>query len=100
MRRKEIVRALESWFEISNAAITKALRGMSKPPLALVTQEEDPNSGREKLVQLTSEGEVYMASMIERGTAYVQQIVDGLSDQQIVSGIDFFERISEIVDNP
>ena len=98
MQRKDIVRALRSWFEISNAAITKALRGMSKPPLALVTQQEHPDSGREKIVSLTREGEVYMQTMIERGTAYVQQIVDGLSDRQIVSGIDFFERISEIVD--
>ncbi|MEM7098663.1 MAG: MarR family winged helix-turn-helix transcriptional regulator [Pseudomonadota bacterium] len=98
MRRKDIVSALSDWFEISNAAITKALRGMSVAPLALVNQTEDPNSGREKIVTLTQQGEAHMVEMINRGTAYVQRIVDGLSDSQIVSGIDFFERISAIVD--
>lgn len=97
MRRKDIVTALSSWFEISNAAITKALRGMSEPPLRLVQQTEDPKSGREKVVTLTPDGETYLQEMIERGTAYVQRIVDGLSDSQIVNGIDFFERISEVV---
>ena len=54
MRRKDIVSALSNWFEISNAAITKALRGMSVAPLALVKQTEDPDSGREKVVTHTS----------------------------------------------
>ena len=97
MRRKDIVAALSCWFEVSNAAITKALRGMATPPLALVQQTEDPNSGREKIVHLTPEGEDYLQQMIIRGTAYVQRIVDGLSDEQIVKGIDFFERISEVI---
>ncbi len=98
MRRKDIVAALSNWFEISNAAITKALRGMSNPPLALVVQTEDPISGREKIVTLTADGETYLKEMIVRGTAYVQRIVDGLNNRQIVEGIDFFERISEVVD--
>jgi len=50
MSRKAIVAALSNWFEISNAAITKALRGLSVAPLQLVRQQEDPKSGREKLV--------------------------------------------------
>ena len=100
MRRKDIVTALDNWFEISNAAITKALRGMTAPPLGLVRQDEDPNSGREKVVSLTPRGERHMAAMIERGTAYVQLIVDGLSDSQIINGIDFFERITAIVSDP
>ena len=99
MRRKDIVSALSNWFEISNAAITIALRGMSVAPLALVKQTEDPDSGREKIVTLTKQGEAHMAQMIDRGTAYVQRIVDGLNDAQIVNGIDFFERISAIVDS-
>ncbi|MEM7468644.1 MAG: winged helix DNA-binding protein [Pseudomonadota bacterium] len=98
MNRKAIVLALGNWFEISNAAITKALRAMAEPPLNLVRQTEDPDSGREKIVSLTPKGERHLASMIERGTAYVQLIVDGLSDDQIINGIDFFERISEVVD--
>lgn len=98
LRRKEIVGALTNWFEISNAAISKALRGMSVDPLALIHQQEDPNSGREKVVSLTAQGEAHLAQMITRGTEFVQRIVDGLNDNQIVSGIDFFERITEVVD--
>lgn len=98
MNRKAIVNALSNWFEISNAAITKALRGMCDTPLRLVRQTEDPNSGREKIVTLTAKGEEHLGVMIERGTAYVQLIVDGLSDEQIIHGIDFFQRITEVVD--
>jgi len=98
MSRKAIVSALSNWFEISNAAITKALRGMSGAPLRLVRQTEDPKSGREKIVTLTAKGEEHLGAMIKRGTAYVQLIVNGLSDEQIVHGIDFFNRITEVVD--
>src|SRR5262249_12412344 len=50
MARKEIERLLATWFEISSSAITKALRGMARPPLGLVQIIEDPQSGREKQV--------------------------------------------------
>ena len=99
MRRKDIVAALSNWFEISNAAITKALRSMSCAPLELVSQTEDPASGREKIVTLTNQGEAHLDEMIVRGTAYVQRIVDGLNDNQVVHGIDFFQRISDVVDS-
>ncbi len=98
MRRKAIVGALSNWFEISNAAITKALRGMSEAPLRLVRQDEDPTSGREKVVTLTKKGETHIDEMIERGSAFVQLIVDGLNDDQVVNGIDFFQRITQVVD--
>lgn len=97
MNRKEIVRALKSWFEISNAAITKAVRSMAKPPLGLVSLEEDPRSAREQIVSLTSKGERHLAAMIQRGTAYVQWIVDQMTDQQVISGISFFEKIRDVV---
>ena len=97
MNRKAIVESLSNWFEISNAAITKALRSMAQPPLALVRQEEDPSSGREKVVHLTAKGEAHLQAMIERGTAYVQLIVDQLSNEQVVDGLDFFARITEVV---
>lgn len=98
MNRKAIVRSLSNWFEISNAAITKALRAMAQPRLGLVRLDEDPDSGREKIVTLTSAGEAHLAEMIRRGTAYVQLIVDELNNNQIVNGLDFFARITEVVD--
>ncbi|MGH7837402.1 MAG: hypothetical protein ACREQC_06190, partial [Candidatus Binataceae bacterium] len=43
MRRKEIERSLQTWFEVSSSAITKALRGMSRGPLSLLKIVEDPD---------------------------------------------------------
>lgn len=99
MNRKAIAKSLGNWFEISGAAITKALRGMAQPPLALVRLEEDPQSGREKIVSLSPKGEAHLEDMISRGTAYVQLIVNELNDNQIVNGLDFFSRITEVVDD-
>jgi hypothetical protein len=56
MRRKDIERSLKTWFEVSSSGITKALRGMSRPSLALLKILEDPDSAREKQVILTSKG--------------------------------------------
>ena len=97
MNRKAIVRALANWFEISNAAITKAIRSMARPPLALVALQEDPHSGREQVVTLTAKGQKHLAAMIERGTAYVQWIVDQMDDRHVVEGIAFFEKIRDVV---
>jgi DNA-binding MarR family transcriptional regulator len=97
MNRKAIVQALENWFEISNAAITKAVRGMSRPPLGLVSLNEDPRSGREQIVTLTGKGERHLEAMIGRGTAYVQWIIDQMDERQIVEGIAFFEKIRDVV---
>ena len=98
MNRKAIERSLESWFEISGGAITKALRSMAQPPLDLVQLVEDPRSGREKIVKLTPKGEVHMKKMIAGGEAYVQRIIDHMSDEEIEQGLHFFKRISEIVE--
>ncbi|MFN2425661.1 MAG: hypothetical protein ABR587_04345 [Candidatus Binatia bacterium] len=97
MNRKAIVQALENWFEISNAAITKAIRAMARAPLALVVLKEDPRSGREQIVTLTVKGERHLAAMIERGTAYVQWIVNQMDDALVVDGIAFFEKIRDVV---
>ena len=94
MNRKAIVTALENWFQISNAAVTKAIRGMSGAPHNYVRLDESPDSAREQIVRLTKRGEREIASMIERGVRYVQQIVDHMDDEQIVNGIAFFEKNS------
>ena len=41
---------------------------------------------------------VQIARMIERGTAYVQRIIDPMNDEEILQGLHFFRRIEEIVD--
>ncbi|MBX3492843.1 MAG: winged helix DNA-binding protein [Parvibaculum sp.] len=99
MDRKAIERSLETWFEISGAAITKALRAMALPPLELVRMVENPKSGREKIVILTPKGETHMKKMIAGGEAYVQRIIDHMTDEEVEQGLHFFKRVSEIVDS-
>lgn len=98
MSRKEIERHLGAWFEISGGAITKALRSMAVPPLDLLTLQESAHSGREKIVTLTPEGERFVEAMIGRGDAFIRRITERMSDEEIVQGLHFFKRVSEIVD--
>ena len=99
MNRKAIEKSLSTWFEISGAAITKALRSMAQPPLDILTLIEDPASGREKIVTLTPKGEAHLKKMIAQGTAYVQKIINPMSDEEILAGLHFFKQIGVIVDD-
>ena len=97
MDRKAIERSLETWFG-SRAPPSQGARAMALPPLELVRLIEDPKSGREKIVVLTPKGEAHMKKMIAGGEAYVQRIIDHMTDEEIVRGLHFFKRISEIVE--
>lgn len=94
MPRKEIERLLTTWLEVTGSAITKALRSMARPPLNLVKLIEDPRSGREKLVILTTKGEQFLLAMIEEGQAYIQQIANHLSDADLQAGIRFLSQVT------
>lgn len=98
INRKDIERLLDAWFEISGAAITKALRSMAGAPMNLLTLEEAAHSAREKVVTLTPEGEVFVRAMIGRGDAFIQRIIAHMSDEEIRQGLHFFKRVSEIVE--
>ncbi len=98
MNRKDIERHLGAWFEISGAAITKAIRSMASAPLSLLTLEEAAHSGREKVVTLTPGGERYVDGMISRGDAFIERIIETMSDEEIIQGLHFFQRISDIID--
>jgi DNA-binding MarR family transcriptional regulator len=94
MRRKDIERLLQTWFEVSSSAITKALRGMSRPPLGLLRMVEDPQSAREKQVVLTGKGEKFLHSMVEEGRRLLRRLVAQLSDQEIDAGILYLRKIT------
>jgi DNA-binding MarR family transcriptional regulator len=74
MRRKDIERSLQTWFEVSSSAITKALRGMSRAPLSLLKIVEDPDSAREKQVLLTAKGERFLQMMVAEGRRLVHRV--------------------------
>jgi DNA-binding MarR family transcriptional regulator len=92
MRRKDIERVISTWFEISSSAITKALRSMARPPLNIVQVIEDPHSGREKQVILTAKGQRFLATMVERGTQFIQDLASYLSEDELRSGAHFLQR--------
>jgi DNA-binding MarR family transcriptional regulator len=92
MRRKDIERSIQTWFEVSSSAITKALRSMARPPLSLVQIIEDPQSAREKQVLLTAKGERFLGTMVTEGQQFLQKILDQLTPEEVRSGIHFLER--------
>jgi DNA-binding MarR family transcriptional regulator len=90
LRRKEIVRRLQDWFDVSSPAVTKALRHMARAPLGLVRLVEDSDSGREKRVVLTQKGERFLLAMVARGRDFLQRAVVGqLAPDQLRDGIEF-----------
>jgi DNA-binding MarR family transcriptional regulator len=92
MRRKDIERLIQTWFEVSSSAITKALRSMARPPLSLVQIVEDPQSAREKQVLLTPKGERFLGTMVGEGQKFLQTIVDQLSAEEVRNGIHFLRQ--------
>jgi DNA-binding MarR family transcriptional regulator len=98
-RRKEIERSVRTWFEVSSSAITKALRGMARPPLSLVSIVEDPQSAREKLVRLTLKGERFLDTMVAEGVKFEQQIVEQLTPEEVRQGIHFLRRAIAAVES-
>ncbi len=49
-------------------------------------------------MKLTTTEKPVPKKMIAGGQAYVQQIIDRMSDEEIERGLHFFRRVSEIVD--
>ncbi|HJU10400.1 MAG TPA: winged helix DNA-binding protein [Candidatus Binataceae bacterium] len=98
MRRKEIVLRLQDWFEISSPAITQALRRMARPPLGLVRLIEEADSAREKRVVLTPKGEEFLRRMVERGHAFILNLMRQLCGDQVGSGIEFLRAAVDAVE--
>jgi|SRR5579863_984030 len=98
LRRKDILRLLTEWFEISSPSVSKALRSMSRSPLDLVRILEDPRSGREKQVALTPKGEQFLSAMTERGRAFFAPLVTELSAREADQGLRFLQNVTAILE--
>ncbi|MEO0412852.1 MAG: winged helix DNA-binding protein [Pseudomonadota bacterium] len=96
MRRKDIERALSSWFEVTSSAVSKSLRALAKPPFGMIRIVEDPNSGREKLVHLTPHGERFLKQAIHNGHALMRDMIAHLSQDEVESGIHFLSRVTDV----
>lgn len=90
VRRRDIETRLSAWFEISNSNVSKLLRDLTRAPIAFVTQIENPQSGREKLVRLTRAGDAFVAGMIEASVTYLSQRLSHLKQDEFRWGIAFF----------
>ncbi len=93
IRRKEIEERLSTWFEISNSNISILLRELTKPPMALLTQTENPANGREKVASLTKKGEKFVSSMVEASVDYLGQMFSHLSEKDAKQGVYFFKLL-------
>lgn len=91
IRRKAIEERLSTWFEISNSSISSLLRELTRPPLELVFQTENPESGREKVVRLTSAGETFVAGMIAASVDYLDRHLTHVDADRLAAGIGFFK---------
>lgn len=95
--RKEIERLICSWYELGSPAVTKVLKRMATREKPLLTIRNSADSGREKKVFLTQEGEREVALMMERATHTIDQIIDGWGDQEIKAGLHFLAKVVERV---
>jgi DNA-binding MarR family transcriptional regulator len=91
--RKEIDERLSKWFEISKSNISKIMRELTKPPLSLVIQTENPVSGREKVVKLTGEGEVFVDSMNAAAIDHLRRTFNELTEQELRRGVNFMKLL-------
>jgi DNA-binding MarR family transcriptional regulator len=98
IRRKDVQRLLTEWFEISSPSVSKALRSMSRPPLDLVRILEDPHSGREKRLELTTKGEQFISAMTERGRAFFSPIITEMSTNEAEEGLRFLQNVTAILE--
>lgn len=93
IRRKDVERRLRDWFETSNSNVSKLLRDLAKPPHKFILQEENPDSGREKLIALTPEGKAFVRAMKERGSQYFEVGLAHLNIERMSEGARFFEDL-------
>jgi DNA-binding MarR family transcriptional regulator len=94
MRRKDIVQSMQSWFEVTNSGLSKAIRGMARAPLTLVEITEDPHSAREKLITLTPKGEEFVAAMAARGEVFLHDVVQHLPPNVTRGGIEYLRQLT------
>ena len=95
--RKEIERLICSWYELGSPAVTKVLKRMATRAKPLLTIRNSLNSGREKHVSLTQEGEREVALMMDRATHTIDRIIEGWSERETQSGLRFLAKVIDRV---
>jgi DNA-binding MarR family transcriptional regulator len=99
MARKRIENALASWLEITSSSVSKAIRSLTTSEMGLLAINESPDSGREKIVQVTEKGGEFIKKMVASAVDYLQGLVDQLSDEEIDMVAHIFSRTYEIFES-
>jgi DNA-binding MarR family transcriptional regulator len=94
IRRKDIEANVRRWFEVTNAAVSRALREMMRPPLELIEITEDPRSGREKVVSLTPKGKAYLKAVSARATALLAELIEDVQPELVDSAIVYLGQLT------
>jgi DNA-binding MarR family transcriptional regulator len=92
--RKDIEENVRRWFEVTNAAVSRSLRGLMRPPLELVEIGEHPRSGREKVISLTSKGKAFLDSVESRATEGLASLIEELSPELVDAAILYFRELT------
>jgi DNA-binding MarR family transcriptional regulator len=95
INRKEIVRLMTNWYDITSSSVSKALRALAKAPLEYIELTEDPNSGREKLITMTPAGKQHCEDMIASACEVIRNITDNFNDDENRMGVYMFMRMDE-----
>lgn len=90
--RKEIEAELSAWFDISNSKISRMMSALGKDPLNLLELTESPDSGREKMLRLTMEGDGFVAGMVAAASALISEKVGHLDDAELRDGLGFLTK--------
>ncbi len=86
---------MTNWYDITSSSVSKALRALAKEPLSYITILEDPNSGREKLIEMTPAGKQHCDEMIASACDVIKRITANFSDDENKMGVYMFMRMDE-----
>jgi len=86
---------MTNWYDITSSSVSKALRALAKEPLNYITILEDPNSGREKLIEMTPAGKQHCDEMIASACEVIKRINANFSEEENKMGIYMFMRMDE-----
>lgn len=91
--RKDVLENLSNWFELSEAKISRLMRSLSSDPFHFLLIAESPNSGRQKIIKLTEDGEAFVAGMTKAAMAYLDRRLSHLSVGERENALDFMAKI-------
>ncbi len=95
INRKEVVRLMTNWYDVTSSSVSKALRALSKEPLEYIHIHEHPSSGREKVIEMTDAGRQHCDEMIESACKVIRRLTDNFTEDENKMGVYMFMRMEK-----